>query len=105
MFMFSMVRPMMKQIKGVHADTNTLAYLYSATILSCNLKPDNIGFYSMGVAKLFNIGLAIRTPENAVLGIGLGYSLPVDVYSYEVLINLLSQNAMGLYHIICRRVQ
>jgi hypothetical protein len=58
---------MMKQIKGVHVDTNTLAYLYSTTILFCNLKPDNIGFYSMGVAKLFNIGLVIRTPENVVI--------------------------------------
>jgi len=83
----------------------------------CNLKPDKIVFYSMGVAKLFNIGFAIRTPENAViiywcgtpcnmpskvLGISLGYSLPADAYSFEVLSNSLSQNAIRTYYIICR---
>jgi len=97
--MFSWVSPMMKQIQVSHAVADAMAYLHSKKIIFRDLKPDNVGFDSMGVVKLFDFGFAIGMPENGVIyhrcgtprymspeaGIGLGYSLPADVYSFGVL--------------------
>ena len=97
--MFSWVSPIMKQIQVSHAVVDAMAYLHSKKIIFRDLKPDNVGFDSMGVVKLFDFGFAIGMPEKGVIyhrcgtprymspevGIGLGYSLPADVYSFGVL--------------------
>jgi serine/threonine protein kinase len=97
--MFSRNAPNMTQIEVAASIADAMAYLHSKKIIFRDLKPDNVGFDSMGVVKLFDFGFAIGMPKNDVIyhrcgtprymspevGIGLGYSLPADVYSFGVL--------------------
>lgn len=97
---FSRVAPRMKQIEVAHAVAGAIAYLHSKKIIFRDLKPDNVGFDSMGVVKLFDFGFAIGiSDDDAILhrcgtprymapevGTGLGYSLRADVYSFGVLL-------------------
>jgi serine/threonine protein kinase len=94
------VGPRMKQIQVAHAVADAMAYLHSKKIIFRDLKPDNVGFDSMGVVKLFDFGFAIGIPDDDAIfhrcgtprymapevGTGLGYSLPADVYSFGVLL-------------------
>ena len=81
-----------------HSIANAMSYLHSKKILFRDLKPENVGFDSNGVLKLFDFGFAIvclgevfekvgtpryMAPENAL---ETGYSLPADVYSFGILL-------------------
>ena len=107
--------PNISQAKSAMAVADALAYLHSLNIVFRDLKPANVGFDSMGVLKLFDFGFAVGIDEphkNAdgsvssadsddgllyekcgtprymapEVGLGLGYSLPCDVYSFGILL-------------------
>ena len=82
-----------------------MLYLHSKKIVVRDLKPDNVGFNSHGVMKLFDFGFAIGVPEKdeenpegllfdrcgtpqymaPEVGLSLGYGIESDVYSFRIL--------------------
>ena len=104
--------PTVIQIKTACSIADALSYLHSKNIVFCDLKPANVGFDSMGVLKLFDFGFATCVNQNLQsskckssgqnhllyekcgtlrymapeVGLGLGYSLHADVYSFGVLL-------------------
>eukprot|EP00581_Thalassiosira_minuscula_P005551 CAMPEP_0183735070 /NCGR_PEP_ID=MMETSP0737-20130205/45562_1 /TAXON_ID=385413 /ORGANISM="Thalassiosira miniscula, Strain CCMP1093" /LENGTH=1451 /DNA_ID=CAMNT_0025968719 /DNA_START=307 /DNA_END=4662 /DNA_ORIENTATION=+ len=102
--------PSLKQINVACSIANAVSYLHSKKILFRDLKPENVGFDSTGVVKLFDFGFAIGlnkpssdsddsvcsqllydragTPRYMAPEVGLeqGYGLPADVYSFGVLL-------------------
>jgi len=86
-----------EQLNVAHSIANAMSYLHSKKIIFRDLKPENVGFDSNGMLKLFDFGFAIlcldevfekvgtpryMAPENAL---ETGYSLPADVYSFGIL--------------------
>jgi len=98
--------PTVKQIEVAHSIADAVSYLHSKSIVFRDLKPDNVGFDSMGVLKLFDFGFAIGLPEKdesnpagflfdrcgtprymaPEVGLSLGYGLKADVYSFGILL-------------------
>jgi serine/threonine protein kinase len=96
--------PTMSQIKTAISVADALSYLHANKIIFRDLKPANIGYDSSGVLKLFDFGFATvvgevedddhllydkcGTPRYMAPEVGLeqGYHLPVDVYSYGILL-------------------
>ena len=96
--------PSLGQIKTACSITDALSYLHSKNIVFRDLKPANIGFDSRGVLKLFDFGFAIGLNDDSsnnkqlydICGtprymapevrLGLGYSLPVDIHSFGILL-------------------
>lgn len=87
------------QLETACSIANALSYLHSKNIVFRDLKPANVGFDSYGALKLFDFGFAIEVKEKSSLydisgtprymapevGLGRGYSLPVDVHSFGIL--------------------
>lgn len=107
--------PTMAQVKTAMSVADALAYLHGLNIVFRDLKPANVGFDSMGVLKLFDFGFAVgidephKNAEGSIssadsddgllyekcgtprymapeVGLGLGYGLPCDVYSFGILL-------------------
>jgi len=98
--------PTVKQIEIAQSIADALAYLHSKKIVFRDLKPDNVGFDTMGVLKLFDFGFAVGLPEEdeenpasllfdrcgtprymaTEVALSLGYGLSVDVYSFGMLL-------------------
>lgn len=98
--------PTAKQIEVAQSIADAVSYLHSKKIIFRDLKPDNVGFDSMGVLKLFDFGFAVGLPERdeenpagflfdrcgtprymaPEVGLSLGYDLKADVYSFGVLL-------------------
>jgi len=96
--------PTLQQIKVAHSVADAMEYLHSKKIVFRDLKPDNVGFDSAGVLKLFDFGFAVGLPEKdesnpagflfdrcgtprymaPEVGLSLGYGLTADVYSFGV---------------------
>lgn len=87
-----------EQLDVAYSIANAMSYLHSKKIIFRDLKPENVGFDSNGMLKLFDFGFAIvcldevfekvgtpryMAPENAL---ETGYSLPADVYSFGILL-------------------
>jgi len=98
---FSKPTPLLSQHKTACSIADALTYLHSKNIVFRDLKPANVGFDSQGVLKLFDFGFAIGvkndsevlhdmcgTPRYMAPEIALehGYSLPVDVHSFGILL-------------------
>lgn len=104
---------LLTQMKTASSIADAIAYLHSKNIVFRDLKPDNVGFDSMGVLKLFDFGFAISvdeepsdssdegptheshllydkcgTPRYMAPEVALqeGYSFPADVYSFGILL-------------------
>jgi len=103
--------PTSEQINVAHTISKAMCYLHSKKIMFRDLKPDNVGFDSNGVLKLFDFGFAIGLPEkkchsrNGIVepgkifdrcgtprymspenGLHKGYTLSADVYSFGILL-------------------
>ena len=103
--------PTSEQISVAHTISKAMCYLHSKKIMFRDLKPDNVGFDSNGVLKLFDFGFAIGLPEkkchsrNGIVepgkifdrcgtprymspenGLHKGYTLSADVYSFGILL-------------------
>ena len=103
--------PNLEQIEVAQTIAKAMSYLHSKKIIFRDLKPDNVGFDSQGVVKLFDFGFAIGLPErkchsrNGVMsqgkifdrcgtprymapenGLQTGYGLPTDVYSFGIML-------------------
>jgi len=103
--------PTSEQIDVAHTISRAMCYLHSKKIMFRDLKPDNVGFDSNGVLKLFDFGFAIGLPEkkchsrNGIVepgkifdrcgtprymspenGLHKGYTLSADVYSFGILL-------------------
>jgi len=98
--------PTLPQIEVAHSVADAMSYLHSKKIVFRDLKPDNVGFDSAGVLKLFDFGFACGLPEKdednpagflfdrcgtprymaPEVGLSLGYGLTADVYSFGILI-------------------
>ena len=103
--------PNVEQIEVAKNIANAMCYLHSKNIIFRDLKPDNVGFDSQGVVKLFDFGFAIGLPErkchsrNGMVSPGIiydrcgtprymapenalqtGYGLATDVYSFGILL-------------------
>jgi len=55
--------PSVSQVRTAMALADALSYLHSKRICFRDLKPDNVGFDSMGVLKLFDFGFAVGMDE------------------------------------------
>ena len=103
--------PNLEQIEVAQTIAKAMSYLHSKKIIFRDLKPDNVGFDSQGVVKLFDFGFAIGLPErkchsrNGMMsqgkifdrcgtprymapenGLQTGYGLPTDVYSFGIML-------------------
>lgn len=92
--------PQAKQLEVAHSIADATMYLHSKNVIFRNLKPQNVGFDSRGVVKLFDFGFAIGTPSSGFLydkagtprymapevGLSLGYGIKSDVYSFGILL-------------------
>jgi len=103
--------PTLEQIDVARTISKAMCYLHSKKIMFRDLKPDNVGFDSNGVLKLFDFGFAIGLPEkkchsrNGIVepgkifdrcgtprymapenGLHKGYTLSADVYSFGILL-------------------
>jgi len=93
--------PSLSQLKTACSLADALTYLHSKNIVFRDLKPANVGFDSQGVLKLFDFGFAIGvkneseqlhdicgTPRYMApeVALGHGYSFPVDVHSFGILL-------------------
>mmetsp|Transcript_30108 Transcript_30108/g.62950 ORF Transcript_30108/g.62950 Transcript_30108/m.62950 type:complete len:697 (+) Transcript_30108:134-2224(+) len=93
--------PSPSQLKTASSLADALSYLHSKNIVFRDLKPANVGFDSKDVLKLFDFGFAIGiknesdvlhdicgTPRYMAPEVALehGYSLPVDVHSFGILL-------------------
>eukprot|EP00584_Thalassiosira_punctigera_P005634 CAMPEP_0172529348 /NCGR_PEP_ID=MMETSP1067-20121228/3449_1 /TAXON_ID=265564 ORGANISM="Thalassiosira punctigera, Strain Tpunct2005C2" /NCGR_SAMPLE_ID=MMETSP1067 /ASSEMBLY_ACC=CAM_ASM_000444 /LENGTH=602 /DNA_ID=CAMNT_0013313381 /DNA_START=157 /DNA_END=1965 /DNA_ORIENTATION=- len=97
--------PTLQQIEVAHSVADAMGYLHSKKIVFRDLKPDNVGFDSMGVLKMFDFGFGVGLPEKdeanpagflfdrcgtprymaPEVGLSLGYGLAADVYSFGIL--------------------
>ena len=98
--------PQVKQFEIARDVSSAMEYLHSKNILFRDLKPDNVGFDSMGVLKLFDFGFAVGLPEKTEsdpegyifdrcgtprymapeVGLNHGYGLKADIYSFGILL-------------------
>ena len=98
--------PAVKQMEVAHSIADAMLYLHSKKIVFRDLKPDNVGFDSKGVLKLFDFGCATSLPEKdesnpagllydrcgtlrymaPEVGLSLGYGTEADVYSFGILL-------------------
>ena len=103
--------PNLEQIEVAQTIAKAMSYLHSKKIIFRDLKPENVGFDSQGVVKLFDFGFAIGLPErkchsrNGVMsqgkifdrcgtprymapenGLQTGYGIPTDVYSFGIML-------------------
>mmetsp|Transcript_17522 Transcript_17522/g.37873 ORF Transcript_17522/g.37873 Transcript_17522/m.37873 type:complete len:549 (-) Transcript_17522:135-1781(-) len=98
--------PTVKQLEVAHSVADAMSYLHSKKIVFRDLKPDNVGFNSEGVLKLFDFGFAAGLPEKdednpagflydrcgtprymaPEVGLSLGYGTKADVYSFGILL-------------------
>eukprot|EP00585_Thalassiosira_rotula_P001794 CAMPEP_0196134482 /NCGR_PEP_ID=MMETSP0910-20130528/3376_1 /TAXON_ID=49265 /ORGANISM="Thalassiosira rotula, Strain GSO102" /LENGTH=552 /DNA_ID=CAMNT_0041394421 /DNA_START=327 /DNA_END=1985 /DNA_ORIENTATION=+ len=96
--------PTLGQIEVAHSVADAMEYLHSKKIVFRDLKPDNVGFDSAGVLKMFDFGFAVGLPEKdesnpagflfdrcgtprymaPEVGLSLGYGLTADVYSFGI---------------------
>jgi len=94
---------MIRMNKVALAIAQGLQYIHSQNYLFRDLKPANIGFARDGSVKIFDFGLAVRIPRSSRKDIvkgkfgtlrymapetrrGKGYSYPIDVYAYAILL-------------------
>jgi len=103
--------PGANELKIARDVAEAVSYLHSKRIVFRDLKPDNVGFNSNGVLKLFDFGLALGLPERTEENpsgliydrsgtfrymapeVGLdgirdtfGHGCPADVYSFGILL-------------------
>ena len=103
--------PLTEQLDVAHTISKAMTYLHAKKIIFRDLKPDNVGFDSNGVLKLFDFGFAIGLPEKTChsrngmvcpgkvfercgtprymapeVGLETGYCLSADVYSFGILL-------------------
>jgi len=98
--------PAAQQLEVACSIADAMTYLHSKNIAFRDLKPDNIGFDSTGVLKLFDFGFAVGLPEKdednpagflfdrcgtprymaPEVGLSLGYGLSADIYSFGILL-------------------
>mmetsp|Transcript_10866 Transcript_10866/g.16608 ORF Transcript_10866/g.16608 Transcript_10866/m.16608 type:complete len:450 (-) Transcript_10866:299-1648(-) len=98
---------LMSRLKVAADLSDALCYLHSLDVVYRDFKPDNVGFDSTGVVKMFDFGLAkeLRSSDADEYGYykmtgntgsrrymapevarGMRYGLPVDVYSFGILL-------------------
>lgn len=93
-------QPSLSQLNAACSLASALSYLHSRNVVFRDLKPANVGFDERGVLKLFDFGFAIGVQDSEALydtcgtprymapevGLGRGYSMPVDVYSFGIIL-------------------